>query len=99
MSRTIQDVLKENQAQFIKEVTPIVPTVAEFMPNFPDDELLDALDMALFIFPDDRTEYNLKQLLELKGCEVTPEQMLGLIPVIDAYVTKLRKVKTFIEST
>jgi hypothetical protein len=96
MSRTVQDVLKESQQQFIEDVIPVVPNAKDFIPVVPDNELLDALEMSLFLFPDDRTSYHLDQLLELKGCTITDEQKEGLIPIIEAYVKKLRKIKSLI---
>ena len=59
MSVTVEAVLKQSQKEFISDVQPIVPNANDFIPKVADEDLLDLLDMVLFLFPDDKIDYHL----------------------------------------
>jgi hypothetical protein len=86
MSQTVEAVLKQSQKEFISDVQPIVPNANDFIPKVADEDLLDLLDMVLFLFPDDKIDYHLDQLLELKQCRITSDQKTELVPIIKRYV-------------
>ena len=92
MSVTVEELLTEKFKNFYAEIY-------EYLPDFnkPEDaNVLEILELFLFLFPDDNTEFNIRQVLELKGSQMTDQNIEKVVPIIDKHLKILRKIKTVI---
>ena len=94
--KTVKEVLRESFDKFKNKALPIVENELETLCNFEDEDLLDALDMLMFLFPSDDTELHLNQLMELKSISVTEEQFNELLPLVKRFVNHLKEIKSLI---
>lgn len=95
----VADLLESKFFEFTNDVKVIVPDAEALVKEMASDENVDqieVMDTVLFLFPDDRYTYHLDQLLELKSIHLEVGQKEKLIPVIEKYVTVLRKIKVYL---
>ena len=90
---TVKTLLKTKFDEFIEKVKPIVTELENSFKVDEDLNYLDALDIILFLFPDEKTLYNLEQFLDLKQISITDENKTLMIPILDDYLIFLRKIK------
>ena len=94
--KTVKEVLRESFDKFKDKALPIVQNELESLCNFDDDDLLDARDMLMFLFPSDDTKLHLNQLLEFKSISVTEDQFNELLPLVTRFVSHLKEIKSMI---
>ena len=97
MSKTVKQILKETFEKF-KDKTKLVIANEHIdkLNDFDEADLLYAVDMLIFLFPSEHTEYHLKELLELKNIELTEEEIKNLCPIIEKLLVRLKEIKTLL---
>ena len=96
----VAELLEMKFYEFSKKIETIVPESKKLVEDVASDEDIDhleVLDTVLFLFPDERYEYHVDQLLSLKNIELADDQKEKLIPIISEYVLFLNKVKKHLE--
>ena len=93
---TLETLLKTKFEEFYREVSEAIVIDKSLFPKEENIDLLEVTDLLNFLFPDDNTLYNLEQLLELKGIELTDEDKYKLVPILDKMITFVRKIKNMI---
>jgi hypothetical protein len=97
MSKTVKEVLKEVFEKFRDKAKLIVANEQiDKLNEFDEEDLLYALDMLLFLFPSDNTEYHLIELLNLKNIVLTEIEIKNLCPLIEKLIEKLKEIKSLL---
>jgi hypothetical protein len=98
MSKTVKTILKESFEKFKNQLQDVSDQDIEILNTIEDDDLIDTLDMVIFLFPSDSTEIHLKELMDLKGVKVSEEQFKAVLPVVERFVIHMKKIKSLIIS-
>jgi hypothetical protein len=93
MSKTVEQILLEKYYEFKNEVSTIIDDFDKHFDDLDPGDLIDLMDLMLFIFPSDNTERHLNELLDLKQLTISDEKKQQLIPICNKYVMFLNKVK------
>ena len=100
MSATLEEIMKLKYDAFVEAAQEILPAEVFSMRNdegnIDDFNLIEVMDVMLFLFPDDRTKFHLLELCDLKRVTLTEEQIDQLIPIVEKYMKFLKKVKATI---
>ena len=94
--KTVKEILRESFDKFKNKASIIVVNEVESLYDFDDEDLLDALDMLVFLFPSDDTDLHLRQLLDLKNIYVSDDQFIELLPLVKRFVDHLKEIKSLI---
>lgn len=97
----VSEILENNFNAFTNDVKSIVPQAEALFKLMIEDDNIDQLEVMetmLFLVPDDRYTFHLDQLLDFKGISLEIDQKEKLIPIIERYVTLLRKLKAHLNN-
>jgi hypothetical protein len=97
MSKTVEHILLEKYLEFKLEISATIADFDKYFQELDPTDLIDLMDLMLFMFPDDNTKENLETLLKWKGVDLAEDDMQQLAPVVNKYLVFLRKVKKAIE--
>lgn len=96
---TYKTLIEKKYNELLKDIEGIIDITDELMPNLDDEtnwaELIKYIE---FIFPDENTAYNIRELFEFKDIEITEEQINKLVPIIDKYLKFMKTIKKYIIS-
>ena len=90
---TVQEILMSKYLSFKEEISDIIPNFDEQFDEMDPTDLVDMMDLMLFLFPTDDTKRHLEELLALKGVELSADKVDELVPLCSKYVIFLNKVK------
>jgi hypothetical protein len=81
---------------FVDNIKPVLPELAQLYESA-DIELIELMELLLFLFPNDNYAYHLNQLCELKNYSLSDEQCFQILPHLQSYISFLRKIKNLIQ--
>jgi hypothetical protein len=87
----------EKYLEFKAEVSTIIDDFDKHFQDLDPTDLIDLMDLMLFMFPNDKTAENLNGLIEWRGVDLADDKRQLMIPIVDKYLMFLRKVKKVIE--
>jgi hypothetical protein len=93
---TVKEVMQSRFDHFVTNLKPILPELAHIYESA-DIELLELMELFLFLFPNDNYGYHLDQLCEMKNYILTEEQKSQILPHIQTYVSFLRKINNLLQ--
>lgn len=94
MTTTVQELLQTKYDKFIEDIKPIIPEFHNLLDRKDEADLLEILELLIFLFPDNNYMFHLNEVLKLKQVDITDEQKNNLIPFIEQYLEFLRKIKS-----
>jgi hypothetical protein len=94
---TFKTLIEKKYNELMKDISNVIELDDELFPKLDDKicwaELFKYIE---FVFPDDNTGYNIEELFEFKGIEITPEQIEKLVPIVNKYLVFVNKIKVHI---
>lgn len=97
MSKTVKEVLKETFEKFRDKTKSIVASKhIDLLNDFEESDLLNAVDLLIFLFPSEDTKYHLLEVLQLKNIELSDSEIDNLIPVIEKLLVRLKEIKSLL---
>lgn len=94
---TFKTLIEKKYNELMKDIEGVIKLDDELFPKL-DDEICwaELFKYIEFVFPDDNTGYNIEELFEFKGIEITPEQIEKLVPIVNKYLVFVNKIKVHI---
>lgn len=94
-TKSVEELLKDKYSEVKKEISEIVDI--SLFQEIDEEDLLNMIELVFFLFPDDKTLFNLNELITLQGTNINDEQKDKIVVIIDKYIIWLRKLRDAIE--
>lgn len=95
---TVKVLLVTKFNEFVENVKHIVPDIEKVICGYGDIDHLEVMKVLLFLFPDDKLNFHLDQVLELKNIQLTDDKKQQLLPFIEIYIQFLRKLDVMLNA-